>query len=121
MALPDSLVQEIRTTLGLHCRDIVMSTKADGEKSDKQAQLLYKCFHGTESHASVLKQFMQGRGLYSEIYEKAEIEPNRAGNDARATDGAMLLLLEIIHCDPGESAASEESVRSHRPQAMTID
>jgi hypothetical protein len=55
MTLPDIVVQEIRNTLALHCRDIVMANKADGEKSDKQALLVGKCFHGTESHASVLK------------------------------------------------------------------
>ena len=101
MTLPDIVVQEIRNTLALHCRDIVMANKADGEKSDKQALLVGKCFHGTESHASVLKLFMEGRGLYENIYEKVEIEPNRAGNDDRGKEGVMLMLLDIIHCDPG--------------------
>jgi hypothetical protein len=56
-----------------------MSTKADGEKRGKQDQLLHKCFHGTESHASLLKLFMQGKGLYSNAFEIVDVEPNQAG------------------------------------------
>jgi hypothetical protein len=112
MTLPDIVVQEIRNTLALHCRDIVMANKADGEKSDKQALLVGKCFHGTESHASVLKLFMEGRGLYENIYEKVEIEPNRAGNDDRGKEGVMLMLLDIIHCDPGKTSGSRGKSRS---------
>jgi len=102
MTLPDVVVQDIRNTLALHCREIVMKGKADGEKSNKQDQLFFKSYHGTEAHASVLDLFMHGNGLYTNAFEKAEIEPNRAGNDERAKgNGLMLVLKDVLHCDPG--------------------
>jgi len=101
MVLPDIIVQEVRNVLALHCREIVMVNRADGEKSDKQMELYSKCFHGTESHASVLGLLLGGRGLYANAFDKAEIELNRAGNEDRAKDGCMLVLKEILHCDPG--------------------
>jgi hypothetical protein len=80
-----------------------MVSKADGEKSDKQMELYYKCFHGTESNASVLDLFVGGSGLYTNAFDKkADIEPNRAGNDCRAKDGCMLVLKDMLHCDQGK-------------------
>ena len=104
MTLPDIVVQEIRNTLAVHCREICMSNKADGEKTDKQMQLLYKCFHGTESHASVLDLFLTGRGLYAAAFDKVDLENNRAGNEdrAKAGFGCMLMLRDLLHCDPSE-------------------
>jgi len=104
MALPDPLVQEMRNTLALHCREIVMVNRADGEKNDKQMQLYFKCFHGSVSHASVLGLFLTGRGLFAGAFEKADLENNRAGNDDRANDGfgCMLMLKDVLHCDPSK-------------------
>ena len=103
--MPASLVQEIQNTLAIHCREIVYQAKAKGAKMDKQMEIMFKAFHGTEAHASVLDSFIMGTGLYSEAFDKADIDVNRAGNQDRAADGCMLLLKDLLHCDPSSNFA----------------
>jgi len=104
--MPASLVQEIQNTLAIHCREIVYQAKAKGAKMDKQEmEIMFKAFHGTEAHASVLDSFIMGTGLYSEAFDKADIDVNRAGNQDRAADGCMLLLKDLLHCDPSSNFA----------------
>lgn len=98
-AFPDSIIQELRTLLSLQCRDALMTQKADGEKKVVQDEYVFKIFYGSETHASVLKQFMEGKEPYSSAFDKVDLVNNREGNEHRSADGYMLQLREILHCD----------------------
>jgi len=100
MSLPDHVLQEVRNLLALHCREITMSKKAKGADTQKQEEMHFMSFHGTESHQSVLDHFLSGEGPCFAAFEKATIEVNRAGNDCRAKDGHVLELKPLLHRDP---------------------
>jgi len=82
MSLPDYILQEVRTLLAVQCREILMAVKPDGEDGEGQKDFMYKSFHGTENHQSVLDLFMRGSGTYINAFDTAEIEVNRAGNES---------------------------------------
>jgi len=77
-----------------------MSKKAKGADTQKQEDMHFMSFHGTESHQSVLDLFLSGKGPCFAAFEKIAIEVNRAGNDCRAKDGHMLELKPLLHRDP---------------------
>jgi len=100
MSLPNYILQEIRNVCVLHCREICMMKKAKGADTDKQVEMHFKTFLGTEAHQSVLDLFLKGTGPHFAAFEKEKIEVNRAGNEARAEAGYMFELKELLHCDP---------------------
>lgn len=102
VAISDGILQELRNVLALHCRDVLMSTKSDGLKSEAQANLLQKIFHGSAGYSSVLDALLQGKGYYAALYRKLELESNRPFNEERK-DGMMLELLPIFHLNDGTS------------------
>ena len=100
-SLPDALSQELRNLLALHCREVLMSTKADGLKKEAQALVLEKVFHGSAGYSSVLDSLMEGKGYYASLFQKHDLEINRQGNEHRAA-GVMLELLPIFHLNDSE-------------------
>ena len=102
MTLPYPVMQEIRNLLAIHCREIVMVDKADGETSDGQKVLCEKVFHASAGYSSVLDLFMKGQGNYAACFIKTDIENNREGNERHAQLGQMMELKTILHCDNGK-------------------
>ena len=99
-ALPDFLLQEIRNLLAVHCREVLMESKADGIKKDGQDVLMQKVFYGSSGYASVIDAFMAGKGFYASMFQVMNLETNRSGNDKR-TGGLMLELLPLFHLSEG--------------------
>jgi hypothetical protein len=97
MSLPDYLVQEIRATVAVVCREMVMTKKADGASSAKQEETMMKAFHGSAGYASVLTQLIDGKQPFDSLFDRQEIENNREGNEFRSGSGAMLELKELFH------------------------
>jgi hypothetical protein len=97
--LPFAIKQEIRNLLAIHCGDIVMGEKSQGETSENQNNICVKVFHGSDGYSSILDLFMTAKGHYECAFNAIPIENNRAGNDHR--DGKnMYELKEILHCEP---------------------
>jgi len=86
--------------LAVQCRELCMAKMAKGADEENQKQMHYKSFHGSESHTSVVDLLLKANGPYLAAFDKVPIENNRAGNEARATDGYMFELREYLHCDP---------------------
>lgn len=97
---PDALVQEIRHTCSVHCRELVFQKRSDGANQAGQNELMFKAFHGSEAHQSVLSQFVEATGAYASAFERYAIQNNREGNDTR-TEGYMLELKESFHSEQG--------------------
>lgn len=108
-ALPDALLQELRCLLALHARDILMESKADGEKTDGQMAVMEKVYHGSNGFASVLDAMMEAKGFYGHLFQKIPLEVNRQGNEHR-TNGSMLELLPIFHLQEGEVFINSSSL-----------
>ena len=81
-----------------------MTGISEGAMNDKQLQCMYKSFHGTPGFASYGKNFMEGKGIFKEAFDRYPMQNNREGNDARGASGAteMLELRELLHCRPGK-------------------
>ena len=86
--------------MALHSRDILMSSKADGIKSEGQMVLMEKVFHGSSGFSSVIDAMMEGKGFYGHLFQKVALEINRQGNEHR-TNGFMLELLPMFHLHEG--------------------
>ena len=99
MSLPDYILQEVRTLLGVQCREILMASKPDGEDGEGQKDCMFKSFHSTENHHSVLDLFLRASGYYVNALDTTEIEVNRAGNESRGSCGHMLVLKDLLHRD----------------------
>lgn len=100
--IPDSLLQELRATAAVVCREIVFTRKeADGATTNRQNIVMEKAFHGSEGYASVLDEMMDGKGSFSSMFQRLELVNNREGNDKRM-DGHMLELKELFHRRTGE-------------------
>ena len=96
-ALPYAIVQEIRNLLAIHCRELVMSGKSDGEGTEGQYHLCEKVFHGSDGYSSVLDTFLDGTGLYANVFNRTPIENNREGNEQRSLDkDGMAFMLELL-------------------------
>lgn len=104
---PDKLKQEIRNLVYVHSRELVMRNKASGAKQDKQEKIIEKAFHGTESHQSFLRLFLEGKALYDSCFEKKDMENNQEGNDARE-DGQLLELLPVLHLQYGSNCVVDQ-------------
>ena len=98
---PDALIQELRNMLALHAREMLMETKADGAKTDKQCVIMEKVFHGSEQYYSVLDAMCEAKGIYSALFDRHELEVNREGNEHRK-GGVMLELKPIFHNNAGK-------------------
>ena len=94
--IPDALVQELRSLMAIHCREIVMTSKGDGLETAGQEELARKVFHGTEGYASILDAMMAGKGWYAPLFQRQELEVNRQNNEYR-TDGFVMELLPMLH------------------------
>ena len=128
--VPDALQQELRNLVALHCREVLMSTKSDGLKKDAQVLVLEKVFHGSAGYSSALDAMLEGKGFYASLFQKLDLEINRAGNDSRK-EGFMLELLPIFHLNTSESSscflpvlcclfASNKVVRLPPPTRCTV-
>lgn len=86
--------------ISIQCREVVMGTRGDGIVRKDQVALMEKVFHGeAESYASVADALLQGKGYFSDFYDKTEIEVNRPNNDLRL-DGSMYSLKPEFHLNP---------------------
>jgi len=118
MTLPDYILQELRNTLALHCREICMEEQAEGAREETQHDLHYKAFHGTEAHASVLDLLLNAKGPYWAAFEQVDIEVNRHGNDSRSE--CMWELKDLLHCSPNsrfcihDPGFTREALRSNK-------
>jgi hypothetical protein len=97
--LPSAIRQDITNLLAIHCREIVMGEKSEGETTDGQHVLIEKVFHGSEGYASVLDMFMKVSGVYESAFLELPLENNREGNEHR--NGKMHELKSILHCELG--------------------
>jgi hypothetical protein len=107
---PGLLVQEWRNLLSVICRETVMKDKAGGEGAAAQQSMMEKVFHGSAGYASVLTNFLEGKGDAANMFRKVPLENNREGNDKRSTN-YMLELLDIFSCDEGKSRYDLSVVR----------
>ena len=57
--IKDVVIQEIRNALAVHGREIVMQSSS--KKTQAQADMIEKAFHGTESHESIVNLFLGGK------------------------------------------------------------
>jgi hypothetical protein len=101
-AFPVHLLQEFRNLVSVVCRDIVMTDKASGEKTEEQQAMMEKLFHGDIARSSILTSFLDGKGDAEHMYDAVAIENNREGNSDRR-NGSMLRFLDIFSCDIGET------------------
>ena len=98
-ALPDPIVQEIRSLVAVLCRNHTMTGKTgDGETNLNQVLLMEKIFHGSEGYASHLELFFEGKGPFECAFTDSELENNMEGNQERAS-GKLLELRAVLHCD----------------------
>jgi hypothetical protein len=100
VAFPGHLVQEMRNLLAVICRETCMTDRASGEQVSVQQTLHEKVFHGSAGYASILTNFMEGKGDAASMFSRIPIENNREGNDERRA-GYMLQLKDIFSCDEG--------------------
>jgi hypothetical protein len=85
-----------------------MKDKAGGLTKDGasgQQALMEKAFHGSAGYASVLTNFLEGKGDAASMFKRVPIENNREGNEER-TGSHMLQLLDIFSCDEGKPILS---------------
>ena len=75
-----------------------MTDEASGETAAGQQILQEKVFHGSVGYASVLTNFMDGKGDAASMFSRIPIENNREGNEDRKCS-QMLCLLDILSCD----------------------
>ena len=97
--LHDSVTQEILNLLSLHARDVLMVQKAGGAKDVQQESFVEDVYHGSEAHASLLQQFIDGKSPYDGLFEQLPITNNRPGNNDRASTGFTLRLRDELTCD----------------------
>ena len=96
-----AIIEELRNLCALHAREILMSTKADGEKSEGQCDLMEKVYHGSAGYASSVDALLQGKGFYESLFFKHDLEVNHQGNEDRK-NGVMLEIRPIYHNDEGQ-------------------
>lgn len=97
-----AVVEELKNLAALHAREIVMSTKADGMKTEGQIELMYKVYHGSAGYASTVSTMMDGKAFYAAVFDKLILEVNRQGNEERK-NGVMLEIKQIYHSDEGRN------------------
>lgn len=93
---PEHIKQEIQALIAVNCREIVHQGK--DAKEEAQLEKMRKAFHGAESHASLLKQFMEGKEPFAGCFDKLPLENNREGNQVGL--GCMLNLKDVLTCLP---------------------
>lgn len=100
--LPDAVKQEIQALVSSNCKELVFQGR--DAKETVQWDMMRKSYHGTESHTSHLKLFMQGKPPFDCCFNRVELQNNREGNEDR--DSFMLELKEILHCTIGKYKVS---------------
>lgn len=100
MATPDFILQELKNTVAVVCRELVYTKKSEGATIGNQEIFMEKVYHGSEGYASVLTEMLDGKGSFVPLFNKMDIESNREGNNLRTRAACMLELKEIFHRQP---------------------
>ena len=103
---PNLLLQEMRNLVSVVCRETCMADKAGGESAAGQQMIQEKVFHGSAGYASVLTNFVEGKGDGANMYSRIPIENNREGNGERS-GSHMLRLLDTFSCDEGKLTGTQ--------------
>ena len=94
------LLQEKRNLVSVDCRETCMADKTCVETAANQQLLQEKVFHGSAGYASLLTNFIKGKGDGANMFSRIPIENNREGNEER-NGSHMLRLLDTFSCDEG--------------------
>ncbi|CAB9523594.1 unknown protein [Seminavis robusta] len=82
MSMPAYVMQELRNTVAVYCRELVMGNK--DMKDSSQEDMMYSCYHGDTTRMSHVQALTKGEEPFTEMFYKLELETNREGNEERA-------------------------------------
>ncbi|CAB9517845.1 unknown protein [Seminavis robusta] len=82
MSMPAYVMQELRNTVAVYCRELVMGNK--DMKDSSQEDMMYACYHGDTTRMSHVEGLTKGEEPFTEMFYKLELETNREGNEERA-------------------------------------
>jgi hypothetical protein len=97
----EHILQELCNLTAVHCHEMIFADRADGEDKEGQIVLLFKVFHGSACHSSVVNTPIESTGPHESAHFRVPMENNCAeGNENH--DTVMLQLLCLLTCDEGE-------------------